>query len=57
MLMLAAWKTLLFRYTAQPDVSVGSPISTRSRAEAEPLIGFFLNTLVLKKKFEMNVAE
>ena len=54
MLLLAAWKTLLFRYTSQTDVSVGSPISNRSRAETEPLIGFFLNMLVLRTDLSGN---
>ena len=48
MLILAAWQVLLSRYTGQTEVSVGSPISNRTRAETEPLIGFFLNTLVLR---------
>ncbi|HEY0078502.1 MAG TPA: condensation domain-containing protein, partial [Pyrinomonadaceae bacterium] len=48
MLLLAAFKTLLHRYTNQTDILVGSPIANRNRAEIENLIGFFVNTLVLR---------
>jgi amino acid adenylation domain-containing protein/non-ribosomal peptide synthase protein (TIGR01720 family) len=48
MTLLAAFDALLYRYTGQADVSVGSPIANRGRTEIEGLIGFFLNTLVLR---------
>lgn len=48
MTMLAAFQTLLARYTGQVDIVVGSPIANRNRAEIEGLIGFFVNTLVLR---------
>lgn len=48
MAILAAFQTLLARYTGQQDVVVGSPIAGRSRAETEALIGYFINTLVLR---------
>ncbi len=48
MTLLAGFKALLYRYTGQPDILVGSPIAGRNRAEIEGLIGFFLNTLVLR---------
>ncbi|MFP2903432.1 condensation domain-containing protein, partial [Corallococcus sp. 4LFB] len=48
MLLLAAWQLLLSRYSGQDDVSVGSPIAGRTQAETEGLIGFFINTLVLR---------
>jgi non-ribosomal peptide synthetase component F len=48
MVLLAAFKVLLHRYTGQEDVLVGSPIAGRTRTEIEGLIGFFLNTLVLR---------
>ncbi len=51
MTLLAAFKTLLWRYTGQDDIVVGSPISGRNRSETEPLIGFFINTLVLRTDF------
>ncbi|MFP2902704.1 condensation domain-containing protein, partial [Corallococcus sp. 4LFB] len=50
MVLLAAWQVLLARYSAQDDVSVGSPIAGRTQAEAEGLIGFFVNTLVLRSR-------
>ncbi len=48
MTMLAAFKTLLYRYTGQTDILVGSPIANRNRAEIASLIGFFVNALVLR---------
>ncbi len=48
MTLLAALKALLFRYTRQEDIIVGSPIANRNRPEVEGLIGFFVNTLVLR---------
>ncbi|HEX2187467.1 MAG TPA: amino acid adenylation domain-containing protein [Longimicrobiaceae bacterium] len=48
MALLAAWQLLLARWSGQDDVSVGTPIAGRGRTELEPLIGFFLNTLVLR---------
>jgi amino acid adenylation domain-containing protein len=50
MVLLAAFKSLLFRYTGQDDLLVGSPIANRGRRELEPLIGFFVNTLVLRTR-------
>jgi amino acid adenylation domain-containing protein len=48
MTLLAAWKALLLRCTGQRDLLVGAPIANRNRAETEGLIGFFLNTLLLR---------
>jgi amino acid adenylation domain-containing protein len=48
MTLLAAFQVLLYRYTGQTDLLVGSPIANRSRTEIEDLIGFFINTLVLR---------
>ncbi|WP_193197122.1 non-ribosomal peptide synthetase [Nostoc sp. MG11] len=48
MTLLAAFKALLYRYTGQTDILVGSPIASRNRAEIESLIGFFVNVLVLR---------
>ena len=48
MLMLAAFKVLLMRYTGQQDISVGTPIAGRNWMEIEGLIGFFVNTLVMR---------
>ncbi|MDZ7402463.1 MAG: amino acid adenylation domain-containing protein [candidate division KSB1 bacterium] len=51
MALLAAFQTLLYRYSSQTDICVGTPIANRGRAEIENLIGFFVNTLVLRTKF------
>ncbi|MGB8507519.1 MAG: SDR family NAD(P)-dependent oxidoreductase, partial [Pyrinomonadaceae bacterium] len=48
MTLLAAFKVLLYRYTGQTDIVIGTPIAGRNRAEIEGLIGFFVNTLVLR---------
>jgi amino acid adenylation domain-containing protein/FkbH-like protein len=48
MTLLAAFQTLLARYSGQEDIVVGSPIANRNFAEIEPLIGFFVNTLALR---------
>lgn len=48
MTMLAAFQALLYFYTRQDDISVGTPIAGRNRGEVENLIGCFLNTLVLR---------
>ena len=54
MTLLAAFQTLLYRYTGQKDVVVGSPIANRNRTEIEGLIGFFANTLVLRTDLSGN---
>ena len=48
MVLLAAFQTVLHRYSGQDDLSIGTPIAGRNRAETEGLIGFFVNTLVLR---------
>ncbi|NEP13158.1 MAG: amino acid adenylation domain-containing protein [Symploca sp. SIO2C1] len=54
MLLLAGFGILLYRYSGQCDLLIGSPIANRNRAEIEPLIGFFVNTLVLRLQIENN---
>lgn len=51
MLLLAAFQTLLHRYTGQSTILVGTPIAGRDRAELEGLIGLFVNTLVLRADY------
>src|SRR5215217_18556 len=51
MTLLAAFSTLLYRYSGQCDILVGTPIANRNRAETESLIGFFINTLILRTRF------
>ena len=52
MTLLAGFASLLFRYTAQDDILIGSPVANRNRQEIESLIGFFVNTLVLRTKIK-----
>ena len=54
MTLLAAYQTLLYRYTRQEDIVVGSPIASRNRTEIEDLIGFFVNTLVMRTDLSGN---
>ncbi|MGH7825286.1 MAG: non-ribosomal peptide synthetase [Candidatus Binatia bacterium] len=54
MTLLAAFQTLLSRYTEQENIIVGSPIAGRRRPEVEDLIGFFVNTLVLRTDLSGN---
>ncbi|RKH50658.1 amino acid adenylation domain-containing protein, partial [Corallococcus llansteffanensis] len=52
MMLLAAFQVLLSRYAGQDDISVGSPIAGRTQEETEGLIGFFINTLVLRAQLK-----
>ncbi len=52
--MLAAYQTLLSRYTGQDDLCIGTSISSRNRPELENLIGLLANTLVLRNNLEGN---
>ncbi|HEY0067855.1 MAG TPA: amino acid adenylation domain-containing protein, partial [Flavisolibacter sp.] len=49
--ILAAVNTLLYRYTGQEDIILGSPIAGRQHADLEEQIGFYLNTLALRSRF------
>src|SRR5215212_4151093 len=48
MLLLSAFQTLLYRYTGQEDIAVGTPVANRVLPETESSIGFFVNTLVMR---------
>ena len=52
MVLLAAFQALLHRWTGQDDLTVGSPVAGRGQAEIEGLIGFFVNTVVLRSAVE-----
>ena len=54
MSLLAAFQTLLYRYSEQEDILVGTPIANRNSVEIEGLIGFFANTLVLATDMKGN---
>ncbi|MCP5095184.1 MAG: amino acid adenylation domain-containing protein, partial [Chloroflexi bacterium] len=47
-LYFAAFSLLLYRYTGQDDIVIGTPVANRLLREVEPLIGFFVNTLALR---------
>jgi amino acid adenylation domain-containing protein len=52
MTLLALFDSLLFRYSGQNDILVGTPIANRNRVDIERLIGFFVNTLVMRGRVE-----
>ena len=54
MTLIAAFKVLLYRYTGQVDIVVGTPIANRNLVETEGLIGLFANTLVLRTDLSCN---
>ncbi|NJM75068.1 MAG: AMP-binding protein [Acaryochloridaceae cyanobacterium RU_4_10] len=54
MTLLTAFKVLLYRYTGQTDILLGSPIANRNRTELEGLIGYIANTLVLRTDLSGN---
>ncbi|MBE9037111.1 type I polyketide synthase, partial [aff. Roholtiella sp. LEGE 12411] len=54
MTMLAAFDILLYRYTGQTDILVGSPNASRDRPEIQGLIGYFVNTLLLRADMSGN---
>ncbi|MEM8907333.1 MAG: amino acid adenylation domain-containing protein, partial [Bacteroidota bacterium] len=56
MLLLAAFKVLLSKYSGQTDICVGSPIANREQKQIDRLIGFFVNTLVIRTNLEGNPA-
>jgi amino acid adenylation domain-containing protein len=56
MALVGAFKALLWRYTGQRDVAVGTPVAGRTRAEVEPLIGIFINTLVLRTQLDAGAS-
>lgn len=48
MVMLAAFQTMLFRYTTQEDIVVGTPVATRGMTELEKIVGHFVNMIALR---------
>ena len=56
MTLLAAFQTLLYRYTGQTDIIVGTHAAGRDRTETEKLIGVFINTLVLRTSIESHLT-
>ncbi len=56
MTLLAAFQTLLHRYSRQDDIIVGTPIANRTQIETESLIGCFVNTLALRSTFDDRIT-
>jgi amino acid adenylation domain-containing protein len=54
MTLIAATKVLLHRYTGKEDIVIGTPIAGRDRSELEDQIGFYVNTLTLRTRFNRN---
>lgn len=54
MTMLAAWQVLLHRYSGQDDIVVGSPMANRDDPALEPLIGCFVNNVVMRGRLQGN---
>ncbi len=56
MTLMAAFQSLLHRYSSQDDVVVGSPIANRTNSAIENLIGFFVNTLIFRAAFSAGLT-
>ncbi|HTU45731.1 MAG TPA: amino acid adenylation domain-containing protein [Bryobacteraceae bacterium] len=56
MTLLAAFHVLLYRYSAQEQITTGAVVSTRNRPELQPLLGFLLNTVVLRSRAHSSVS-
>ena len=56
MLLLAVFNVLLWRYSGQDDIVVGTPVANRNHSELEGLIGFFVNTLVLRHRPKSEIS-
>lgn len=54
MTMLAAFSTLLYRFSGESDIVIGSPIANRNHLELQSLIGFFTNTIALRVRLDGN---
>jgi amino acid adenylation domain-containing protein len=50
MFLLASMQLMLWRYSGQSDIAIGSPVANRSRPEFEKMLGCFVNTIVLRSK-------
>jgi len=56
MTLMTAFKVMLYRYTGQEDICVGTPIAGRQQQELERLIGFFVNTLALRTQINDTIS-
>lgn len=51
MTLLSAFQVLLYRYTRQTDITIGSPVVNRNHSETQAMIGYFQNTMVFRSQF------
>lgn len=56
MTLVTAFKILLYRYSGHEDIAVGVPVANRGQREIEPLIGFFVNTIVLRSSLDGQIS-
>ena len=56
MTLLAAFQVLLYRYTGQEDILVGSPMSGRSKVEFASIVGYFVDSVVMRADFSGNLS-
>jgi len=56
MVLLASFQSLLYRYSGQQDIRIGVPIANRNRVEVERVVGFFVNTQVLKADIDGQIT-
>ena len=56
MLLLATFKVLLYRYSGQTDIVVGTPVAGRNLSELQGLVGFFANTLALRSRVSAGMS-
>ncbi|MCC6490662.1 MAG: amino acid adenylation domain-containing protein, partial [Candidatus Hydrogenedentes bacterium] len=54
--LLSVWKTLLFRYSGHVDILVGTAVAGRGQSELAPLIGYFVNTIILRTVLEPSLT-
>ena len=56
MTLMSVLQVLLYRYTGQEDICVGTPVAGRSRQEVEELVGFFINTIAIRAALNENIS-
>ncbi len=56
MTLLAVFQVLLYRYTGQEDIVIGSPIEGRSKSEFIKTVGFFVNVIALRSNIASNLS-
>ncbi len=52
--LLAAWNVLMYRYTGQTDIIIGTPVAGREHVDLENQIGFYVNTLALRNEINLD---